>query len=196
MEDTNRKLYEELGELARYVERTVRRLQEVEAPMAATTAQLPQASAHLSGLARLTEEGTHRVMGLTEAIQENRARLTQELEALASGWTGARLTAADRERVAQLKRLLEEDDQRLLDIMTALSFQDLVGQRVAKIVGILDDIQHRLLEMIVVFGLAQRGTQGAVNGQAGELLRQLEASRASALKQDLVDNILEQFGFA
>ena len=46
MNDPNKKLYGELGELTRYIENTMRQLRCVDAPVEETTAQLPQASAH------------------------------------------------------------------------------------------------------------------------------------------------------
>jgi chemotaxis protein CheZ len=96
--------------------------------------------------------------------------------------------------MAAITALLLADEKRLMDIMTALSFQDLVAQRIKKIVAILDDVEHKLLQMVVVFGSNPEGAQGA-NGKADQMLKELEASRCTALKQDLVDDILGQFGF-
>ena len=191
--DSNRKLYGELGELTRYIENTMRQLRCVEAPVEETTAQLPQASEHLSDLAKLTEEGTHRVMELTEELQDNRRLVAQSLKELATLPLGSpNSTPAD--RLAAIATLLAADDKRLMDIMTALSFQDLVAQRIKKIITILDDVEHKLLQMVVVFGAKQNGAQ-TPNGKADQMLKELEASRSTALKQDLVDDILGQFGF-
>jgi len=191
--DSNRKLYGELGELTRYIENTMRQLRCVEAPVEETTAQLPQASEHLSDLAKLTEEGTHRVMELTEELQDNRRLVAQSLKELATVPLGSpNSTPAD--RLAAIATLLAADDKRLMDIMTALSFQDLVAQRIKKIITILDDVEHKLLQMVVVFGAKQNGAQ-TPNGKADQMLKELEASRSTALKQDLVDDILGQFGF-
>ena len=193
MNDSNRKLYGELGELTRYIENTMRQLRCVEAPVEETTAQLPQASEHLSDLAKLTEEGTHRVMELTEELQDNRRLVAQSLKELATVPLGSpNSTPAD--RLAAIATLLAADDKRLMDIMTALSFQDLVAQRIKKIITILDDVEHKLLQMVVVFGAKQNGAQ-TPNGKADQMLKELEASRSTALKQDLVDDILGQFGF-
>ena len=98
------------------------------------------------------------------------------------------------QRIAAITDLLSSDDKRLMDIMTALSFQDLVAQRIKKIITILDDVEHKLLQMVVVFGAKQNGAPDA-NGKADQMLKELEASRSTALKQDLVDDILGQFGF-
>ncbi|WP_447983430.1 protein phosphatase CheZ [Nitrospira sp. Nam74] len=193
MNDPNRKLYGELGELTRYIENTMRQLRCVEAPVEETTAQLPQASAHLSDLAKLTEEGTHRVMELTEELQDNRARIVNLVGELSAS-LASRACGTQDQRIAAITDLLFSDDKRLMDIMTALSFQDLVAQRIKKIITILDDVEHKLLQMVVVFGAKQNGAPDA-NGKADQMLKELEASRSTALKQDLVDDILGQFGF-
>jgi chemotaxis protein CheZ len=191
--DSNRKLYGELGELTRYIENTMRQLRCVEAPVEETTAQLPQASAHLSDLAKLTEEGTHRVMELTEELQDNRRQITKSIGELATLLPNSR-DGTQSDRITAITGLLSADDKRLMDIMTALSFQDLVAQRIKKIITILDDVEHKLLQMVVVFGAKQNGATNA-NGKADQMLKELEASRSTALKQDLVDDILGQFGF-
>jgi len=191
--DSNRKLYGELGELTRYIENTMRQLRSVETPVEETTAQLPQASEHLSDLAKLTEEGTHRVMELTEELQDNRTLIMQRLAEVTGKFSGSQ-AGVHTDRMAAITALLLADDKRLMDIMTALSFQDLVAQRIKKIITILDDVEHKLLQMVVVFGAKQNGTQDT-HGKADQMLKELEASRSTALKQDLVDDILGQFGF-
>ena len=188
------KLYDELGELARYLDSAMRKMAEVGAPIVADSAQLPQATAHLLDLNKMTEEGTLEVMRLTEIIQDTRARAAKELTAVVSTLEAVdcRTLAARLEKTAQE---LAQDDKHLIDIMTALSFQDLVAQRVKKLVTIVEDVQCKLVELVVVFGLKQEGTAPETHGKASEMLRQLEASKSTAIKQDLADELLSEFGF-
>jgi chemotaxis protein CheZ len=190
----NVKLYDELGELARYLESAMRKMSEVGAPMVANSAQLPQATAHLLDLNKMTEEGTMEVMRLTEILQDNRAKAAKELGAVI-----ATLEEVDcatlAGRLGKTAHELAQDDKHLMDIMTALSFQDLVAQRVKKLVTIVEDVQCKLVELVVVFGLKQEGTAPEAQGKAGEMLRQLEASKSTAIKQDLADELLSEFGF-
>ena len=60
---------------------------------------------------------------------------------------------------------------------------------------ILEDIQHKLLKLVVVFGLQQDQTKFQHEGRGHKMLKQLEASKKSSLKQNLVDDILGEFGF-
>ncbi|MBX9694381.1 MAG: protein phosphatase CheZ, partial [Cyanobacteria bacterium] len=90
---------------------------------------------------------------------------------------------------------LAHDDKCLTEIMTALSFQDLVAQRVKKLVTILDDVRDKLVELVVVFGIPHDADVIAATGKTGEMLKQLEESKRTSMKQNVADDILAQYGF-
>ena len=188
------KLYEELGELARFVKDTMRTISEASPQLTSSSVQLPAAASHLSDLKQMTEEGTLEVMRLTEMIQDGHGQIAKDLSAVVEI-----LRAMDCktlvERLEKVTSVLVQDDKHLTEIMTALSFQDLVAQRVKKLVAILDEVQGKLMGLIVVFGLQQNGEHAADAGTAGDLLKQLEASNTTAMKQKVADDILAQFGF-
>lgn len=186
-------IYAELAELTKYVEMMTKTIRDMETPVASTSDQLPQATKHLSDLAKLTEEGTHQVLSITEEMERQRAVMVQGLSALKS--------QVQPEAVGQVDALLDQlkaDEQHLMNIHVALSFQDLVAQRVAKLVTILNEVQHKLLKLVVVFGLQKKlsGGNKKVEGRAYEMLKQLEAAKTTALEQNLVDDILAEFGCA
>ncbi|UVT21055.1 MAG: protein phosphatase CheZ [Nitrospira sp.] len=194
MENQGHKLYGELGELARFVEKAMTTISHAGPQIVASSAQLPAASSHLSELNRMTETGTLEVMRLTEMIQDNRDRVAKDLCSVVDT-----LQAIDcvklAERLEKVSIVIAQDAKHLTEIMTALSFQDLVAQRVKKLVTILDEVQNKLMELVVVFGLQQNGEQVTSTGTAGHLLKQLEDSKTTAMKQKVADDILAQFGF-
>jgi chemotaxis protein CheZ len=194
VQNVSHKLYAELGELARFVEHAIRALSQASAPIASTSASLPAAALHLNDLNKMTEEGALEVMRLTEMIQDNRGHVVKELAAVTETLKAVDCATLST-RVQNIAVDLAQDDKLLTDIMTALSFQDLVAQRVKKLVGILNDVQDKLIELVVVFGIQEDVNGGAVTGKAGELLQQLEASKTTAIKQNVADEILAQFGF-
>ncbi len=77
---TDHEIYDELGQLAKHVEATTRAMREMETPLATTADQLPQANDFLAELSRMTEEGTHKVMSLADAIGENRTQIKKALD--------------------------------------------------------------------------------------------------------------------
>ena len=185
-------IMEEMEELTKYVEVITKTIREMESPVTSTSDQLPQATSHLNDLAKMTEEGTHKVLGLTEELERNRGEVKRKLNQLRANVAGRAVKDID-----AILEMVEADESRLMDIHVALSFQDLVAQRVAKLVAILNEIQHKLLKLVVIFGIQQKKeghSQG--EGRGYEMLRQLEISKTTALQQDLVDNIMSEFGFS
>ncbi|MBH0201238.1 MAG: hypothetical protein HP496_02790 [Nitrospira sp.] len=194
MQSQGYKLYEELGELARFVENATKAISEVGPQIMSSSTQLPSATSHLCDLNKMTEDGTLEVMRLTELIQDNRDRIAKDLRAVTET-----LQAIDciklAERLEKATMTMAEDGKHLTEIMTALSFQDLVAQRVKKLVTILDEVQDKLMKLVVVFGLEQKGEAIGAVGQTSDLLKQLEESKTTAMKQKVADDILAQFGF-
>lgn len=180
----------ELSELTKYVEVIARTIHDMESPATTTFTQLPQATAHLNDLAKMTKEGTHRVLALTEDIEANRGAIKTALEHLRKKLGGEHATDME-----SLVELVKADERRLMDIHVALSFQDLVVQRVAKLVAILNGVKHKLLKLVVIFGVKQKKDRPSTkNGRrVNEMLRQLEVSQATALEQDLADDIYLNF---
>jgi len=191
---TDQKLYEELGELARYVEQAMKAIAQAGPGILSSSAQLPTASSHLSDLNKMTEDGTLEVMRLTELIQDNRDRAVKDLATIVQS-LHAKDSSQLGESLEKVKALIVEDGKHLTEIMTALSFQDLVAQRVKKLVTILDEVQNKLMELVIVFGLEQDGEKVVGEGTAGQMLKQLEESKKTAMKQQVADDILAQFGF-
>lgn len=189
-ENAETALYEKLGELTRFIDKTIKTISQFSAPMSATTEQLPDATTHLRDLRKLTEEGTHKVMQLVETVEDNRKRVFAQMDALAQHLTGDEAAA-----LASIRAGLKKDDKPLIDIITALSFQDLVAQRVNKLVTIVEEVEHKLLELVVVFGPYTKGAGKEEAGKATEMLKQLEASKKTSMNQDVADEILKQFGF-
>lgn len=189
------KLYEELGELARFIDTTMKTLSEFSAPVNSSTEQLPQALTHLTNLKTLTEKGTHEVMLQVEAIQDNHTQISTMLKQLTQALQQAQVCPVLMQQFQKVGQQLGQDDKRLLDIMTALSFQDLVAQSVNKLVTILDEVEHKLLQLVVVFGPYQKQAAKKNQDKATEMLKQLEATKNTSMNQDLADEILKQFGF-
>lgn len=193
-ESGDTQLFEKIGELTRFIDTTIKTISQFSAPMSATTEQLPDATAHLKDLRKLTEDGTHKIMELVEAIEENRKRADMQFDALANGLASSD-AATVKSKIVAIRATLAADNKPLMDIITALSFQDLVAQSVNKLVMIIDEVEHKLLELVVVFGPYTKGAGKAEAGKASDMLKQLSATKNTSMQQDLADEILKQYGF-
>ncbi|MCP9440109.1 MAG: protein phosphatase CheZ [Nitrospira sp.] len=187
-------IHKEIGALARFVENAMKAVAEVCRPVVESSEELPAVASHLTDLVKMTEEGVLEVMRLAELIQDNRALVTRECQTIADTLRrGDHGTLA--ERVGKIMSALDQDEQRLMEIMTALSFQDLAAQRVKKLVAILEEVREKLLKLVVVVGAEQQQNGEPERGKTNELLNELRQSQDGALKQQTADEILARFGF-
>lgn len=87
-----------------------------------------------------------------------------------------------------------------MEIMTTLSFQDLTGQRIKRIVAALQQIEKVVFELYMATGLSMKAMEQNPE-QSVEEIRQTSKARATELKgpqaassQTDVDDLLSQLG--
>jgi len=194
--EITRKLQGELGQLAEHINRTLKKLQRVEPTARESAAHIPRASAQLSEITQATEEATHRVLDLAEALLEGQNRLLATLSE-ARGLAGD--PDAVRDALSGMERLVRESQSGLMELITQLSFQDLVGQRIKGVMGLVDEVERRILEMLLVLGISAEGSRAdaAEVARKREMMAQLrDTATRPALKQAVVDDILRDLGLA
>lgn len=127
-----------------------------------------EANLHLSEVLESTEKATMRVMELVERQMDLQI---ESADLLASLKDGAKPDA--------LKRLLEINTQLgddLSEILTSLSFQDLTGQRIKKVINALKTVESALMNMYLSSGLLMDGLD-----KHPEFAKQMEGDSQKAI---------------
>lgn len=168
-------LYGQLGEIAKYINGALKKIQKVEPQIKLASNNIPRASMELSEITKFTEEATHNIMNQVEQVLENHNAIICRLNDMKD----------PENEIEEIKRTIEKDKEVLMDIFTGLSFQDLIGQKIKKIIEVIEEVEKRLLQLIITFGL---------KNEKGED-RMKDISDHPELNQELVDNILKEFGF-
>ena len=152
-----------------------------------------EASKQLDEIMTTTEEAASQILNIIER-QQDMAPENAELLRLASE------RRLNREEVARLFELNELVDKDLTDILTALSFQDLTGQRIKKIVATLKTIEGKAFELVMSTGLAMKA-HAKEPGKDMETIQTEAKRKASELKgptldanQKNVDDLLAELG--
>lgn len=198
--DVTARLYGELGNLAKYLNMMLKEIQSAELQKASN--QIPLITGQLSDVTRYTEEETHRILEYTEKTMSNHDLMTTSLDSVKAALAGdapdkAQLT----EGVDQVYALAEENKKILMDLLMALSFQDLAGQRMRKIEDLMQEVQSRILKLILALGLKARSHSASksdtpIQAEATATAPKLEGpASAHGLNQGVVDDILKEFGF-
>ncbi|NJB66865.1 chemotaxis protein CheZ [Desulfobaculum xiamenense] len=154
---------------------------------------ITEASDQLDEILKSTEDATVRIMDIVEKHQEMIAQSGKLLREFRSG-------GASKDSVNRLIELNDTHTSDLIDVMTALSFQDLTGQRIKRIVSALKRIEEVVFSLYVSTGLAVKKRDEEPERDTEEIAKEARQT-ASELKgpqggtsQGDVDDLLKQLG--
>lgn len=160
-----------------------------------------EASDQLREVVRTTEEAAMNIMAIVEKQQEKMLERREFFKGIIP-----RLSAEEVEKITELNSSLEHD---LVEVLTALSFQDLAGQRIKKVSEALNAIEKSVLELYLSSGLMLEGAekdpakdvetlqaeaQQAIDNFRGQKNSQLKGPDANGIPQGAIDDMLAQLG--
>lgn len=171
---------------------------------AEATAIFHEASRQLEEIMQTTLQAADSIMNNAERLQESQASMAAMVDAVLAG-------KLDSKAIAQLAELTRDDMETVNEIVVALSFQDLTGQRIKKVVKALSSIHQIVVKTYVSAGLMLKKSaeepEKDFEALAAESRQQALASTAAAVtgselkgptmesSQQDVDDLLAQLGF-
>ncbi len=152
-----------------------------------------EASEQLDEILQTIERATVEIMDIVEKHIDLQNRASEHLN-------GLRKTRRSNPAISELISINDELGENLINIMTSLSFQDLTGQRIKKIIGALKKIETTVFDLYVSTGLIIKAREEAPDKDLDELQRETK-QKVSELKgpvsdvsQDNIDDLLSQLG--
>ncbi len=165
---------------------------------------IPDARDRLHYVARMTEQAANRVLTAAEETQPLQESMQRDAKALDARWQGwfdhpVELDQA-RELVDDTRALLKDipvktqaSQGHLLDIIMAQDFQDLTGQVIKKMLGVVSAIETELVQVLIDSVPQER------REEAASLLNGPEVNPTGkgdvVTSQDQVDDLLDSLGF-
>lgn len=140
-------VFHELGHLTRQLHDALKQLGYVP-KLNNTVANLPDARSRLSYIAEKTDEAANKVLNLVDQAKGEQAALLEAVRALPAALGGAAPPEAAR-LLATVESHAGAIDGQLTDIMMAQDFHDLTGQVVAKVVGLVLELEDSLVQLLV-----------------------------------------------
>jgi len=212
-------LVQRIGQLTRMLRESMRELgldKEIEKAADA----IPDARDRLSYVATMTEQAAERALNaidraqpLQDSINESAADLDKrwaEWFAEPKGLDEAReLVTETRHFLADVPEKAQATQKELLEIMMAQDFQDLTGQVIKKMMDVIREIEHQLVQVLidnVPEDVDRENMQRQVDGQRESDARKREEGLLNGpqikpdgtdtvASQDQVDDLLDQLGF-
>ncbi|ADH86288.1 hypothetical protein [Desulfurivibrio alkaliphilus] len=172
-----------LSVLARQINTMLLNMRTMQAPLANAGEQAPFLVGNARDVVELMEQATGEVLDKADRVIVQAEQLEQ------------RLNGADQQEQADNKSLLTEMKAAVYDIIASQSYQDVARQRMEKQIADLNQVRDWLIEVLVVLNLKKDSSAANIEKKK-ELLREVyNDNTPSSLKQDLVDELLSEYGF-
>ncbi len=181
---------------------------------------IPDARDRLSYVAVMTEQAAERALNAIDRAQPMQDRLSDQARQLDARWAewfaepkeldeARELVQDTRSYLGQVPDMTQATGKELLEIMMAQDFQDLTGQVIKKMMDVIREIEHQLVQVLidsVPQGEAREDMQRRADDQreSDTRRRQDELLNGPQVKsegedivadQDQVDDLLDQLGF-
>ena len=190
-------LLNRIGQLTRMLRESMRELGLDQAIKEAAEA-IPDARDRLGYVARMTEQAANRVLNAAEDIQPMQSDMQRDAQSLAQRW--ARQPAGDADLAADTRAFLDDiadktqrTQDNLLDIIMAQDFQDLTGQVIMRMLGVVGAIEKELVLVLIENAPTEKreDSESLINGPQ----TRTDGRQDIVTNQDQVDDLLSSLGF-
>ncbi len=172
-------------------------------------AAIPDAQDRLAYVAVMTEQAAERALNATEIAKPIQDKLAADAAGLSGRWqelfegggSGQLDTDAFRNLVTQTRNYLDDVPNRvnatnaqLLEIMMAQDFQDLTGQVIKKITGMVRNLERELVQLLLDNVPADKRAETGTGLMNGPVVNPKGRSDV-VTNQNQVDDLLASLGF-
>ncbi|MDI5922844.1 protein phosphatase CheZ [Halomonas sp. LR5S13] len=218
-QESSDELVQRIGQLTRMLRESMRELG-LDKQIEKAAEAIPDARDRLSYVATMTEQAAERALNAIDRAQPLQDELSGRAEALDKRWVewfaepkeldeARDLVQDTRGYLADVPKRTQATNQELLEIMMAQDFQDLTGQVIKKMMDVIREIEHQLVQVLidtVPQGKAREELQKRATSQrqTDERRREEGLLNGPQIKpegesivtgQDQVDDLLDQLGF-
>ncbi len=180
----------ELKDLARVVDDATKKIGEFKVPVKESSDSIPLAQEGISDIIKETEKAANNIMNLLDEINENSNGIDKSLVNL----IGLNPIKKIRESLINLKELNKKNIDKILDVLSLLSFQDLTGQKLYKIQNTLNETKAKLLKVLVDSEVEAKEIPDEKKAEIYGKLKDMVSDNQKMAQND-VNSILGELGF-
>ena len=163
-----------------------------------------EATSQLDEVLKSTEEAASNMLGIIEKCEIDQEEIANILNQL-------REDGVSKAKLARLEALNKQFGEDLVNLTLQMSFQDLTGQRIKRVVSALNKIEDRVVKLYITSGLIMEGAENDPKKDPTEL--KAEAAKAvedfknqriksselkgpdkNGISQSAIDDMLAQLG--
>lgn len=175
-----------VSSLAKSINNMVVNLKTVETPLICAEEQAPNVVSYANNVVELMAQSTDTVLDKADKFIKTLGQLETEISGNAS---------QDASACNSAQNTLISMKAAMFDIIASQSYQDVARQKLETLVDDLNKIRDWLIEVLIVLNIRKDSSPENVQKKT-DLLREVsQPATSEALKQDLVDDLLAEFGF-
>lgn len=178
-----------LATLTRQINTMIVNMRLVETPLFSAGEQAPTAVQYAENVVTLMAQSTGEVLDKSDRV----ISLAEEMEALFQQAAGP-----DTLTCARAQEIMTSLKGSIFDIIASQSYQDVARQKMEVLIKDLNRIRDWLMEALLILNIRKDDSPENIQKKAQmlkEVKESMEAQPAEILKQDLVDDLLAEFGF-
>jgi len=185
----------ELSVLVKFVDKTRNGLDSLQSTVKISSEKFPEASRQITSVAGEIESAANNIITLLESMMLEQEKAQYLIKSLSTWVKGIPLEDKPKvvEALSQLDGINTRQKRDLMEIFTNLSFQDLTGQKLKKVIASLSIIESKLLELALTFDFGDSIKKEDKKEMLNEL-KETHAAEPTRLNQDVVDKILRELG--
>ncbi len=200
-------LFQEVGRLTRQLHDTLRNFEMDSKLSEMTNNEIPDAKERLQYVINMTEEAADKTLTAVENLLPVSEQLTQQASELADKWGRFLDKEMPYEEFKQMsqeialhfvesKKGLDQVYSGLNEILMAQSFQDITGQIIRRVIGLVQDMEDSLVELIRISGKKSQSNETVEKELPGPVVPGVDDKAGDvASNQDEVDDLLSSLGF-
>ena len=208
-------LFQELGKMTREIHDSIMNFRMDERISDLAETDIPDAKERLEYVITMTENAANTTLAVVENSSPVAEKLSDQAAELARQWAKfrARDMSADELRAMghDVENFFTESEEMMrqllsgfTEILMAQGFQDLTGQIIRRVIGLVDEIESNLVELIKMQGNAHHAGQKKEKAKVDESVETvldgpqvpgMETSDEVMKGQDDVDDLLASLGF-
>jgi chemotaxis regulatin CheY-phosphate phosphatase CheZ len=173
-----------LSDLAQKINAMMINMQTVEKPLSDASKQAPNTVDKAESVMDLMTQSTSDVLNKSD-------QLVSHLNDLEKYFLLKNMTES--ETILYMKEKLPSMKSLLFEIIASQSYQDVARQKMEKLVSDLVMIRNWLINVLVILNIKYNTSNENVEKKAN-LLREIKTNVSEDMKQDLIDDLLAEFG--
>jgi len=173
-----------LSDLAQRINTMMINMKTVEKPLSSAGKQAPNTLSSAKSVLDLMFQATTDVLNISDQTVEHIDDIENSLSSKNS---------MDAEQILFVKEKLHNVKPLLCDIITTQSYQDTARQKLEKLISDLTMIRDGLINVLLIFNIKHDASSENVEKKIN-LLREAKESGSEDMKQDLIDDLLAEFG--